>query len=217
MWYKIGGSAQWAGGTSALLDLAVVSIWLRFPPTPCPVLQYIAACVSRGMRFGVVPGIPRQHACASIGVDSWRSVPGRMPSGRMRHRRCLPKKSAVSPNWRRCVQAKIGTDVQPVVWFRDVGDREMDFHDMIDPGIHIYGSLVAFFPGIRSSKQDRRRLLARFLGLKPHTVQVLSILSIMPASVLFSRAAATRSLSDSCLDTSPSWACEPSLMRTSTR
>lgn len=189
-----------------------------------PFLPYTLPCptIHRGMRvsWDAVWRRPRHspptclciHRCGLVEECAWKDAEWTDETPTL-----FAKKSAVSPNWRRCVQAKIGTDVQPVVWFRDVGDREMDFHDMIDPGIHIYGSLVAFFPGIRSSKQDRRRLLARFLGLKPHTVQVLSILSIMPASVLFSRAAATRSLSDSCLDTSPSWACEPSLMRTSTR
>lgn len=108
--------------TSALLDLAA-SIRLRFPSTPCPVLHTSrhACLVGCGL---ALPGIPRQYACPSIGVEDERE-PGRMPSGRMRHRRCLQKSAVVSPNWRRCMQAKIPMFSRCVTF----GDGEMDFHD----------------------------------------------------------------------------------------
>lgn len=119
---QIRGSAQSAGIPRLFL------IWLRAYGSVSPLHPALSYNTSRHaclVGCGLaLPGIPRQYACPSIGVEDERE-PGRMPSGRMRHRRCLQKSAVVSPNWRRCMQAKIPMFSRCVTF----GDGEMDFHD----------------------------------------------------------------------------------------
>lgn len=108
--------------TSALLDLAA-SIRLRFPSTPCPVLQYIAACVSRGMRFGAPRHSPpiclSIHRCGGR-ERAWKDAewadetPTLFAKKRRRLAELAPLHASKIPMFSRCVT---------------FGDGEMDFHD----------------------------------------------------------------------------------------